>query len=162
MTTGTIILPVPGQFDATNPPGLSYFNSKPRALFDDTTSQTMHWTFRMPQDFASGLIAKMQFSMAGANTSDKIEFEASLMAVSDGDAVAIDTDSYDTVNNGVVTVPDTAGHLDEVSITMTNDDSVAAGDWCAFKLSRDADDGTNDTATGDLELVAMSLEYTTT
>lgn len=161
MATGTIILPIPGHYDATNPPGLEFFNSKPRVLFNDTTPETMHWTFRMPADFASGLIAKAQYTMFSA-TSGLVEFEASAMAVTDGDAAAVDTDNYDTVNTGSATVPATAGHMDEISITMTNADSVAAGDWVAFRLARDADDATNDTATGDLELIAVSLQYTTT
>lgn len=160
MATGTIILSIPGYPDATNPPGFGVFNSKPRALFDASTSETMHWTFRMPSDYASAPVLKLQYSMASA-TSGTIEFEAAIMAVSDGDAAAVDTDSYDTANTGSATVPGTAGYLDEVSITMTNADSLAAGDWVALRLSRDADDGSNDTATGDLELIAASLEYTT-
>lgn len=160
MATGTISLPIPGHFDASAPPGLAFEASLARVLFDAATPQTMHWVFRMPADYASGLTARVQYTMVSA-VSGTVEVEASLMAVSDGDAQDLDAAGHDTANTGSATVPATAGHLDEISITMTNADAVAAGDWCAFRLARDADDVTNDTASGDLELRALSLEYVT-
>jgi len=162
MATGTIILPVGGAYvDSTAPPGLGFSQSRAKLLFDDTTPEIVRWVFRMPADYASGPVAKIQYSMASA-TSNDVEFEVSVMAVSDGDAQDLDADSFDTVNSGSATVPGTAGYLDEISITLTNADSVAAGDWVCVKLARDADDGTNDTATGDAEVWAVSVEYTTT
>lgn len=160
MATGTILLSLPGEFDDTNPPGISYFNSKPQVLFDDTTDELMHWTFRMPENYASGLVLKLQYKMASATTLEVI-MACRVMAVSDGDAAAVDTDSYDTVNtSAATTVPGTVGYLDEISLTLTNADSVAAGDWVAIEISRDANNAGDD-ATGDLELIAASLEYTT-
>lgn len=155
----SILLPIPGHFDDTNPPGLGYFNSKPRVLFNDTTDEIMHWTFRMPSDYSSALAIKLQYSMASATTGNVV-LACEVMAVTDADAAAVDADSYDTVNTSAATaVPGTAGYMDEISITLTNADSVAAGDWVAIKLSRDANHA-SDTATGDLELIAVSLEYT--
>ena len=82
-----------------------------------------------------------------------------VMAVTDGEDV--DTDSFDTANaSAETTVPGTAGLMDEISITLTNADSLAAGDYVAVRLSRDADNAGDD-ASGDLELWAFSLEYTT-
>jgi len=96
--------------------------------------------------------------MASATTGT-VMLSCEVMAVTDGDAAAVDTDSYDTINNSSAkTVPGTVGYLDEISLTLTNADSVAAGDWVAIKLRRDASGGS---ATGDLELIAASLEYTT-
>jgi len=162
MATGTIPLPVESAVpDATNPPGKSYFNSKPQWLFDDTTDEILHWTFRMPENYASGLTLKCQYKMASATTNEVI-VACEVMAVSDGDAQDVDADSYDTANtSSAATVPGTAGYLDEVSLTLTNADSVAAGDFTAIKFRRDADN-VGDDATGDMELIALSLEYTTT
>lgn len=161
MATGTILLPLLGGFDATNPPSIELFNSKLRLLFDATTDEIIHKTFRMPQNYASGLILKAQYSMVSA-TSGNVAISCEVMAVSDGDAAAVDSDSYDTINTGAATaVPATAGYMDEISLTLTNADSAAAGDWIALKIRRDADHA-NDTATGDLELIAISIEYTTT
>ena len=43
--------------------------------------------------------------------------------------------------------------------TYTAMDNLAAGDLCLLCLKRDADDGTNDTATGDAHVVAVALRY---
>lgn len=158
MATGTILLTVPGNFDTTAPPGLGFFNSKPRMLFDDTTDEFCHWTFRMPQDYASALVLKVQYSMASA-TSGNVVISCDVMAVSDGDAAAVDSDSYDTTNaSSTITVPATAGYIDEISLSLSNADSVAAGDFVAIRFFRD---GSADSATGDMELIAASIEYTT-
>jgi len=154
----TIILPVlPSGFDGTAPAGIAFENSIPHMLFDDTTAEGAYWTFRMPADYSSALTMKLVYSMASATTGT-IEFEVSVWAITDGEATG--TESYDTVNNGSETVPATAGLSSDLSITLTNADSVAANDLVMIRVFRDADDGTNDTATGDLELRAVSLEYT--
>jgi len=160
MATGTILLPIPAQFDSANPCGLSLFNSKPRLLFDDTTDEICHWTFRMPENYASTPILKLQYAMASAIINEVI-VACQVMAVSDGDTQAVDADSYDTVNtSAATTVPGTVGYMDEISLSLTNNDSLAAGDWAALKFSRDANN-VGDDATGDMELIAASLEFTT-
>jgi len=154
----SISLPIPPTgFDTTNPAGLIYENSVPHILFDDTTPEGVYFQFRMPSDFSSAPVLKLVYSMASAITGT-IEFEASIWAATDGEDV--DTESYDTVNNGTETVPGTAGLSSDLSITLTNADSLAANDLVRIKLFRDADDATNDTATGNLELRAATLEYT--
>jgi len=154
----SISLPIPPTgFDTTNPAGLIYENSVPHILFDDTTPEGIYFQFRMPSDFSSAPVLKLVYSMASAITGT-IEFEVSIWAATDGEDV--DTESYDTVNNGTETVPGTAGLSSDLSITLTNADSLAANDLVRIKLFRDADDATNDTATGDLELRAATLEYT--
>lgn len=156
----TILLPVTGAtLNQTNPPGVDYENSLQILLFDDTTAETCYWMFQMPDTYGSSPILDLQYTMASA-TSGTVEFEVSVMAVTDGDAADVGTESYDTVNTASATVPGTAGHLDKISVTLTNADSVAAGDLVIIRVSRDADDGTNDTATGDLELRTVALRYT--
>lgn len=161
MATGSILLPVPGKFDSTNPPGLGFFNTKPRMLFADSSDEICHWAFRMPENYASAPVLKIQYSMASA-TANEVIIACEVMAITDGDAAAVDADSYDTVNtSAATTVPGTVGYMDEISLSLTNADSVAAGDFVALKFSRDADNAGDD-ATGDMEVIAASLEYTTT
>jgi len=156
----TIILPISGaMLDATTPPGIAFINSRMKLLFDADTAEICYWIFRMPADYSSGLIAKLQYSMVSA-TANEVEFEISVMAVTPDDAADIDTNSYASVNNGSETVPGTAGYMSEISVALSNADSVAAGDWVCIRIARDADDGTNDDATGDAELWNVSLEYT--
>lgn len=154
----SILLPIPPTgYDSTAPAGLDYENDAPKVLFDDTTPEGIYWQFRMPSDYSSALALKLVYTMASATTGT-IEFEVSVWAASDNESAV--TLSYDTVNNGSEAVPGTAGLTSDLSITLTNADSVAAGDLVRVKLFRDANDATNDTATGDLELWAASLEYT--
>lgn len=148
----------PAQSEVLNNTGVTMI----RWNFDAATPEYIHFQFVMPGDYASALVVRAKFGMASATTGN-IVVEALLMAVTPGDSAAIDTGSLATTNtSGAVAVPGTAGYMKDATVTMTNADSVAAGDWCSLKFGRDADDGTNDTATGDLELYGLTLEYTTT
>lgn len=160
MATGTIILTVESiKLPATNPVAIDAAETNWRLLFDATTDEAGWWQFRMPQNYASAPVLKVQYSMASAITG-AVYFQVQVMAVSDNDAADINTESYDTANSGNATVPATAGYLDEISVTLTNADTLAAGDYTKIRLNRDADNA-SDTATGDAEVVAVSLEYTT-
>lgn len=141
--------------------GLSLQGGGVVALFNDSTDESWEKKFPMPGNYASGLVVRYGYSMASANTSDKVDLEFSLWAVSDGDSADCDTANYDTANSSNPTVPDDAGYPDVQPVTMTNADSVAANDICLLKINRDADDATNDTAAGDMELRTLILEYTT-
>ncbi|MCL4822575.1 MAG: hypothetical protein KJZ57_00025 [Anaerolineales bacterium] len=57
----------------------------------------------------------------------------------------------------VPTAPGTAGYIDQFTATLTNKDSVAAGDYVRIRLMRDADDGTNDTASGDCYVLMAEI-----
>lgn len=157
MATGTILLPIPAPYQTC---GISYEANAPMLLFDAATVEYAYWKFRMPSDYASGLTLKIQYSMASA-TSGNVDFDAEVMAITPGDSADAATDSYASANSANQAVAGTAGYVKEVSITMSNDDGLAAGDWFKLRFSRDADDGTNDTATGDCEVHALTLEYTT-
>jgi hypothetical protein len=101
--------------------------------------------------------------MASA-TSNTVVLELRVAAVTDGDSQDVDAKALATTNaSSAVTVPGTAGHIDEISITLTNADSVAAGDWVTVMLRRDADStNATDNATGDMEVIGVALTYTTT
>ena len=164
MATATIILPVQsakisGSF-ITAGAGISGGDGAWKLLFDASSTESALWQFKMPSNYASGLTAKLQYSMASA-TADKVDWEVEVMAVADGED--IDTASFDSVNEvaGGTTVPGTAGFVDTISITLTNADSIAANELCIIRVNRDHDDD-DDTATGDAELLTLSLEYTTT
>ena len=159
MATGTVVLPAAGaELDDTNPPGVSFVNSRRMLLFDDTVDEIIYYTFRMPQDYASAPVLKFQYSMASATTLEVI-IGCEVMAVTDGEDV--DTDSYDTVNTSAeTTVPGTAGLMDEISLALANADSLAAGDYVSLKIRRDADNAGDDSV-GDLEFWGAALEYTT-
>ncbi len=160
MATGTVILPVLAWVpDGTNPPGLKYTNGVPFLLFDTATDEICRVTFRVPADYASGPLLKTIGSMDTA-TSGNVAIECALWAQTAGDSVDADTESYDTVNtSGATAVPGTAGYPFACNVTLSNADSMAAGDLLTLKLNRDV--GITGDAAGDLELRAVSFEYTT-
>ena len=101
---------------------------------------------------------KVHYYMAGANTTDDIVLACRIAAISDGDA-SVTAKVFDAVNTATVTVPDAAGTEDVASITLTNNDSMAAGDRIMLLLYRDADAG-GDTAAGDCIITAVELQFT--
>ena len=163
MATGTIILPTNAAVpDAAGPPGLRFEDGRAEWLFDPDSDEIIYWTFRLPQDFASGLVARILFKMASA-TSGACCWATQVFAVTPGDSEDADTPGFDgTSDVDSESVPGTAGYIDEASITMSHIDGAVAGDMVQLKLYRDGDGtGGTDDATGDAELVAVTLEYTT-
>jgi hypothetical protein len=158
MATGVINLPIDGGVgDAATPARRRFFNSKPALSFNPTGILYQHYTFRMPEDYASGLEVVVQYKMPTA-TSGSVVLGAQLMAATPGDAIG--ADSYATANTVTDAVPGTVELLAEAAITMTNDDGVAAGDWCALRVFRDGDNGSDDAA-GLCDVVGLAVQYTT-
>ncbi len=131
-----------------------------KLLFDDSQTESCLWQFRLPDNYASDLILTLTYAMASA-TSGKIDLEVDVMKVRKGDSQDIDSASFDTINEitGGTTVPATAGFIDEIDITLANNDSIQAGDLIIIRLHRDHDDA-DDTATGDVEVLTSTLKYT--
>lgn len=159
MATSQIILPLTGPgADATNPPGISWRGAVPYLLFDGTTDELITRSVRMPDDYASGLTVKWQYSMVSATTG-VVAIRSQVMAASVGDPINVD--SYDTLQTSSDnTVPGTAGNMKEISFALTNVDGLTAGDYLAIQLGREnGTAGTN--ATGDMAVWAIALTYTT-
>lgn len=156
-TAGNVFAPVQRKQSSAASPAPAWFE----ALMDASTVEALHWAFQMPGNYSSAPVIRITYKMASA-TSGNIIMEAHLAAVSDGDATDTDAKAFAAVNTSATTaVPGTAGYIDQLTISLTNADSVAANDWVVLRIARDADNA-SDTATGDLELIGVSLEYTTT
>lgn len=159
MATRFIGLPFSAEFPATNFPQLTLSNRRPVLAFDAATDETCYWTDIAPQGLTGTITLVITYAMASA-TSGTVGFQAQLEAISDGDATDTDaTTSFDTVNNSAsTTVPATAGYIDQISITMTNADSITAGDYYRLSINRDADGSAiTDSATGDCYVLAVEI-----
>lgn len=172
MATGTISLPIGAAVlpdgTATNAaPAIQRVKSSASApgpyflqlAFDASTKEQANWGFRMPSDYASAPAMKVQYKMTSATTG-AVVFEGRIAAITSGDATDADAKAFATTNTVTDTVAGTAGFMKEASVTLTNADSVAAGDFVVAYLSRDAANG-SDTATGDCEVIAVAITYTT-
>lgn len=155
MATRFIFGPNSAEFPASNFSQLTVANRRPVLAFDASTNETAQWAAVAPQGLTGTLTALIHYIMASATTGD-IDWDVSLEAVSDGDTVDLDAaDSFDTVNStDNTTVPGTAGHIDVVSVTLTNADSIAAGDYFRLRVTRDA---ASDTASGDALVLEVEL-----
>lgn len=157
MATRFVLTPLSAEFPATASAALTVVNARPALAFDAGTLESAHWTSVAPQGMTGALTAVVTYKMASAITGG-VAFEASIEAVSDGDALDLDaTTSFDTVNTGTVAaVPGTAGYIDQLSITLTNADAIAVGDYFRLRLSR-AVANAADTAAGDCYVLAVEF-----
>lgn len=156
MATRAVFTPLSAEFPASNFAARTLVNRRPALAFDAATDETAYWTFVAPQGLTGTITVVISYIMASA-TSGNVYFQAALEAVTDGDATDLDaTTSFDTANSGNGAVPGTAGYMDQISITMTNADSMAAADYVRLSVSRDADNA-GDTATGDCYVLAVEL-----
>lgn len=156
MATRAIFTPNSAEFPASSFPQLLLVNRRPVLAFDAATDESAYWTFVAPQGLTGTITVVISYIMASA-TSGNVYFQAALEAVSDGDSTDLDAGtSFDTANSGNATVPGTAGYIDQISIPMTNADSMAAADYVRLSVNRDADNG-SDTATGDCYVLAVEL-----
>lgn len=158
-TTIGVFTPYAAEFPSSNFPQLTLINRRPVLAFDASTDESCYWTTIARQNLATTVTLVVSYIMASA-TSGTVDFEVAVEAVSDGDTnFDLDgADSFDTANTMTAdTVPGTAGYMGQFTVTLTNKDSMAAGDYVRIRLMRDADDGTNDTATGDCYVLACEL-----
>ncbi len=157
MATRFVGTPFSAEFPATNYPSLTLSNRRPVLGFDTTTSETAYWTFVAPQGWTGTVTAVISYAMASA-TSGGVAFDVALEAITSGDALDTDASTgFDTVNAGNdATVPGTAGYMEQLSITLTNADSIAAGDLVRLSVARDVADAA-DTATGDCYVFAVEI-----
>lgn len=155
-TTRAVFTPFAAEFPASNYPQLLLSNQRPVLAFDASTSEACYWTFVAPQGITTPLTAVITYAMASATTGS-VYFRAYLEAIAAGDATDTDaTTSFDSANSGNGAVPGTAGYIQQISITLTNNDSITAGKYVRLQLDRDAANG-SDTATGDAFVLCVEL-----
>lgn len=156
MATQTVILPINGGrlLDGTASPAVEW-GAVNKVLLDDGGAGGLEWKFNLPQDFVGSPVIKFTFAMASA-TSNDVYMQSRVNAITPNTEAELG--SADSYNSSAITVPGTGGHTKLASITLTNNDSMAADDYVQLELRRNGGDA-SDTATGDMELLAAQLEY---
>ena len=134
---------------------------RPAWAFDDTDEAAIvSAEVTMPGQYAAGTLkATILFATADDNTND-VAFDVFVEAVTpDDDELDMEAaTSWDTANSGTESVNGAAavGDLFELTITLTNKDSVAASDLVRFGVRRDCDSG-NDDISGDVFIYAVEI-----
>jgi len=158
-TTRFAFGPLGAEFPSTNFPQLTISHTtsrRPALAYDATTKETAHWTAIAPQGLTGTMTAIITYAMVSA-VANGVAFDVAVEAITDNDAT--DTDaatSFDTDNTANETVPATAGYISQLSVTLTTQDSIAAGDYFRLSVARDPADAA-DTATGDCLVLAVEL-----
>ena len=158
--TRLILTPQAAEFPSANFPQLTTIHTTERRMvlgFDAATAETCMWTAAIPQGWTGTVNAVVSYCMASATTGG-VAFSVALEAVTSADALDLDTATgYDTTNTGTdAAVPGTAGYMEQVTFTLSNLDSAAAGDLVRISLTR-AVANAADTASGDAYVLALEI-----
>lgn len=123
--------------------------------FDAATDEAAIFSGVIPNyaDLSSGLKIRLAW-MATSATSGNVRWGVQLERCT----TDLDADSFDTATLVTSAANGTSGIVTVAEITATNIDSLAVGDTFRIRIYRDADDATNDTMTGDAELIAVEVQ----
>ena len=152
-----------GRPTASNGATFDLRNVHPVLDFDDSTDEFAYFEGVLPSNYAGGgLTAYIHYAMTSAILLT-VEWEVAFERIGDG-SQDIDSDGFAAAQaSGAVTVPATSGHVDIANIAFTDGaqiDSIAAGESFRLSINRDANDGVNDTAVGDAELLFIEIKET--
>ena len=153
--TYAVFTPLQNQPPATAFATLDTRNSIAVLDFDDgATNEAAHFVAVMPEgaSLASGLKVRIHW-MATSATSGNCRWGVQFERMNTDE----DSDSFDTANEAHSTTSGTSGIITVTEITATAIDSIAAGEPFRLKVYRDSSDTTNDTMTGDAELVVVEV-----
>lgn len=143
--------------DDTNTPERKFAQDRTYWAFDDSTDEFVYTpSFEMPAAYTGSGTLKIDLLIGGAGTSGNIGFDVAVEAITAADAVDMTgASSWDTDNTANTAAPGTAGYLAKLTITLTNKDSVAAGDIMRLRINRDA--ATASDMTGDAYLWGVTV-----
>lgn len=127
--------------------------------FDAASDEAAFWKF-LADNYGSGNLTIDIFWYADTATSGDVVWEAQLAAITpDTDSQDIETKALATLNNVTDSHLGTVGQrVHKASITLSNLDSIAAGDLCHLRIARDANN-VADTMTGDAIITAIEVSY---
>jgi hypothetical protein len=160
MATRAVLTPYAAEFPSTNYPQLTLSNAtarRPVLAYDASTKETAYWTIIAPQGLTGAITCVISYAMASA-TSGGIAWSVAIEAITTGDATDTDATTSFAADNTATdsAVPGTAGYMEQVSVSVSTDDSMIAADYVRVSIAREVANGT-DTATGDMLLLAAEL-----
>lgn len=170
---GTVVIelePMAASFLGTEFPQLKHIlgtNGPVDVLaFDDgaaSTAEAAFWDF-VAQSYGSGNLTVDILWYADTASSGNVRWGAAIKAITpDTDTQDVETDAFATASLVTDSHLGTTGQrLHKATITVSNLDSIAAGDHVQLKIYRDADDGTNDTMSGDAHFQKGLVSYSDT
>ena len=130
-----------------------------KLLFDGATDEHWMFSFLIAGDYSSGGTLRGEVKFTSATTGNAIMKGGQVTTVTDStDDDALTFAAGDV--SAAVAADATQGQTTPFTIALTTT-SMLANDKCVVFIGRDPDNA-SDTITTDLELLALTLEYTTT
>ncbi len=157
---GAITSPSSGYADQRRSDGtnFSYYTLD----YDQSTDEKAFWQFVVPDSFtASSLTVTVFWTASGGTATQLVDWDVSTNAVTDDDVfdAALDGGTPDaTINDALIATGDL--HATAAGTITSGNNGWAPGELAIVKVSRDADDATNDTLAADAKLVMVKIEWT--
>lgn len=160
LNPGDAALPTTNPAAPVQPQGTNF--PVPGLAFDATTQETSFFYFPALLYGSGNVSVEVQW-YADTASSGGVTFGASLAAITPNtDSQDIETKAFATENTASDTHIGTTGQrLHSFTITVSNLDSVAAGDYVVLRLRRVPADG-SDTMTGDCIVSRVIVSYSDT
>jgi hypothetical protein len=168
MATQRIILPVQsakivgstvdGLSYIDNPAGIDGGQNTWALLFDASTDESALWSFQVPGNYTGSPSVNIQYTMASAVAND-IDMRIDTKAISSGNPNSTSVTGFSTETSFTETVPSSAGFISEIAAAISTA-GIAADRFMVLRLSRQTTSA-NDTAAGDVEVRALTMEYST-
>ncbi len=152
--TIAVFTPRDNQPPASNFATLDTRNSVAVLDFDDATNESAVFVGVIPEGavLTSGLYVFIHWT-ATSGTSGQVKWGAQF----ERGNTDLDSDSFDTATDNFSSTSGTNGVIMVTGMTCTDIDGLTAGDTFRIRIYRDAADGTNDTLSGDAELVTVEV-----
>ena len=156
-TTRAVLTPLSAEFPSTAFAALTTVNARPALAYDADADESAQWTMVAPQGLTGALSAVLTLIGNAAGAPSSTYWDVSVEAVTTADELLMQTnDSFATINAGNVAMPTTQGWPVQLSITLTNNDSIAAADYVRIRVTRDANH-VSDNFAADAYLLAVEI-----
>jgi hypothetical protein len=124
--------------------------------FDADANETAYFCSVLPKHFAGGNIACKLHWMATSGTSGNVRWSVAFERLEAG-GPDLDANGFQAAVEATGAANAVSGTLTVTTLTLTALDGAVAGDAFRIAVTRVANDGTNDTMTGDAELLLVEL-----
>lgn len=131
------------------------------AAFDAAADESLDFEGVLPDNYDGGGLTVTLVWMAASATSNNVVWNADIERHQD-DAVDLDSDSFGGANAVTAATASVSGEVSYDNITFTNGadmDSLAVGESFRLRITRDADNG-SDNMTGDAQLLRVAMYET--
>lgn len=108
-------------------------------------------------DYVSTPTIDLLWYVQGIGATGNVTWQSNIAAVTPGDAVRLSDKTFAASGNTVNSSPTGIQQLNKATITVTNTDSLAAGDLVIVRIARDP---SNVSCGGTAVLIGISLNYT--